>query len=64
MRHTRLADTSGGPATAFDSEWEHQLQIWIGELHAQRSTIVESFQKVFSEIREWTILFSADVELR
>ena len=47
LRHARLAGAAAGTATSFDSEWEHQLQIWIGELNAQRSSIDESFQKVF-----------------
>ena len=47
LRHARLAGAAAGTATSFDSEWEHQLQIWIGELNAQRSSIDTSFQKVF-----------------
>ena len=50
LHHTRLAEPPGG--AAFDSEWERQLQLWIGELHAQRSTIVESFQKVCRKRQE------------
>ena len=46
LHHTRLANVSSGKATAFDSEWDRQLQLWIGELQAQRSTIAESLKKV------------------